>query len=100
MSGELLQNHQLLILLFFCATCFIPCSYKVKLASGFGIDQPTEDDISDGARLKNQSFFGNISYSLVPGASVGLEVSQWQTEYKNVDTYSSLRAQTSFVLKF
>ncbi|MCP4581521.1 MAG: hypothetical protein GY839_07860 [candidate division Zixibacteria bacterium] len=82
------------------ASAWVKPAPKVKLSSGFGIDQVEEDDIGDGARMNNQCFFGNASYSIVPGASVGFEVSQWQTEYKNVDTYSSLRAQTSFVLKF
>jgi hypothetical protein len=82
------------------ASAWVKPAPKVKLASGFGIDQVNEDDIADGARMNNQSIFGNISYSLVPGASVGLEISHWQTEYKNVDKYSSLRAQTSFILKF
>jgi len=82
------------------ASAWVQATPKVKLSTGFGIDTPNKDDVSNNSRSNNQCFFGNFTYALVPGASVGLELSQWQTEYKNVDTYSSFRAQTSFILNF
>jgi hypothetical protein len=82
------------------ASAWVKPAPKLKLSTGFGIDTPNKDDISNGSRSKNQCFFGNFTYAIVSGASVGLELSQWQTEYKNVDTYSSFRAQTSFTLNF
>jgi hypothetical protein len=82
------------------ASAWVQPAPKLKLSTGFGIDTPNKDDISNGSRSNNQCFFGNFTYAIVSGASVGLELSQWQTEYKNVDTYSSFRAQTSFILNF
>ena len=75
-------------------------SPKTKLAFGMGNDQAKEEDIATGARQTNQSIFGNINYTIVKNASVGLELSQWQTEYKDANKEKSFRAQTAFILSF
>ncbi len=82
------------------ASAWIKPSPKVKFTAGYGFDNVKEEDIGDGSRQNNQCLFGNVVYSIVANASVGVEVSQWQTEYKNDDTYSSLRAQTAVILSF
>ena len=82
------------------ASAWMKATPKLKLAAGFGIDQVNKDDINDNDRQNNQCVFANFNYTLVPGATMGLELSQWQTEYKNVDTYSSFRAQTAFTFSF
>jgi len=81
------------------ASAWVKPSPKVKLAAGFGLDDPKDDDIVSG-RSKNTSYFGNIRYYIVPQASIGLEVSQWETEYKSAETAKNFRAQTSFILNF
>jgi len=81
------------------ASAWVKPSPKVKLAAGFGLDDPKDEDITSG-RSKNTSYFGNIRYYIVPQASIGLEVSQWETEYKDAETAKNLRAQTSFILNF
>ena len=71
----------------------------VKFSVGGGVDDPDEEKISSG-RTKNTCFYGNIVFTVVPGANVGVEVAQWQTDYKDQDSAKNLRAQTSFILSF
>lgn len=84
-------------------SAWLQASERVKLSTGFGLDKVNKDDISSG-REKNFSIYGNIRYLLVANATVGFEVSHWETEYKNVDdsfsTYNNLRFQTSMILNF
>jgi len=72
---------------------------KVELATGFGFDDPDDNDLAAG-RASNISYFGNVRYYIVPRASFGLEISQWETKYKDAETAKNLRAQTSFILDF
>ena len=72
---------------------------KVKLAAGVGIDNPDNNDLVSG-RSKNTAYFGNIRYSFVPQVTVGLELSQWETEYIGADDASTFRVQTSFILNY
>jgi len=78
---------------------FKPVS-KVKLSTGYGFDDPEDEDLIYNQRSKNQCVYGNLNVTIVPQVTVGLEVSQWKTTYKDNDTVESLRAQTSFVLNF
>jgi len=81
------------------ASAWIKPSPKFKFTAGFGLDDPKDETISSG-RSRNMSYFGNITYNLLPQASVGIEVSQWKTEYKYSETAQNLRAQTSFNFSF
>jgi hypothetical protein len=85
------------------ASAWVKASPQVKLSAGFGMDDPTDDDIGN-SRSKNTAYFGNIQYSLVSNLVIGFEVSQWQTEYydgvSEHTTYDNLRAQTSFIMNF
>ncbi len=71
----------------------------VKFSIGGGMDDPDEASISSG-RVKNTCFYGNIVFTIIPAAQIGLEVAQWQTDYKDADSAKNLRAQTSFILNF
>jgi hypothetical protein len=86
------------------ASAWAKLSPKVKLTSGFGMDNPKSEDIGVGSRSKNTTIFGNIQYTLVSNVVLGVEVSNWETEYKASDSefnsVSSMRAQTSVILKF
>jgi hypothetical protein len=73
---------------------------KVKFAAGAGVDDPDDDDLSTGQRSRNQSFFSNVQVTPIPLFTVGFEVSQWETDYKDGEAAKSLRAQTSFLLNF
>jgi len=82
------------------ASAWVKASSQVKLVAGFGYDNPKDEDISDGTRSQNTAIFGNIQYNLVAPVTIGLEVAQWETKYKNGDSTDNLRAQTSFIFKF
>ena len=73
---------------------------KVKMAFGAGVDDPLDDDLTTGKASKNQNIFGNIAFNVIPPVTLGLEVSQWQTDYIDGETAKSVRAQTSFIMKF
>jgi hypothetical protein len=71
-----------------------------KVTAGYGMEDPDDEDLASSARCKNSCCFGNINYSIVPQATVGLEASYWQTDYKDSDSADNLRVQSSFILKF
>ena len=82
------------------ASLWLQASPQVKLTTGLGLDDANDEDIADGERSKNQVIFGNVRYNVVGPATVGLEVANWSTEYKNGETADNLRVQTSFVFGF
>ncbi len=72
---------------------------KIKLSGGAGLDDPDDNDFTSG-RSKNTCYYGNVSYSVVPNATIGFELSHWQTDYKNSKSAKNTRGQTSFILNF
>ncbi len=82
------------------AFAWVQASPKVKFAAGGGMDDPDDADLSDNSRSKNQCFFGNVKYTPIALFTVGLEVAQWETSYKNGIKADDLRVQTSFILNF
>lgn len=73
---------------------------KVKLVAGAGLDKADEDALADGNRSNNQTIYGNVQYQLVEQVTLGLEVSQNETEYKNASSSDNLRVQSAFMLNF
>jgi hypothetical protein len=73
---------------------------QVKLSGGYGMDDPDDNDLSSGDRSKNQSFFANLSWTPVKMFTVGVEASQWQTNYKDMDASKTFRLQTSFIFNY
>jgi len=68
---------------------------------GASVEAIDGDDVtSDTYRTVNRAIFGNVIYEINSHTTVGFEVSQWHTEYKNNDDGDSLRLQTSFTYKF
>ncbi|MBU0528840.1 hypothetical protein KKF86_03675 [bacterium] len=70
------------------------------ISTGISIDDPCDCDLNDGARIKNTMIFANVYHDILQGFLVGFEVSQWTTEYKNMDTASALRGQLAILYKF
>ena len=83
----------------FWSSAWLNLSPVVKLSVGYSIEDPSDNDVASG-RSKNSSVFGNVRYTVVPQATIALELSHWQTDYKGADTAKNLRAQTSFILNF
>ncbi|MFH2035223.1 MAG: hypothetical protein ABIJ45_02375 [Candidatus Zixiibacteriota bacterium] len=79
---------------------WIKLNNNVKFSGGFGLDDPDDNDLTSGKRSKNQCLFANISWSPVKIFSIGLEGSQWQTDYKDSETAETFRMQTSFIFNF
>lgn len=73
---------------------------QVRLNAGFGLDDVTDEDVNAGSRTKNQAFVGSVMYSPVEPVTIGVEASQWETEYQDAQTVKNLRLQSSFVLNF
>ncbi|MBN1213065.1 MAG: hypothetical protein JXA92_10840 [candidate division Zixibacteria bacterium] len=82
------------------ASLWFKAAPKVKFSTGYGFDDPDDSELNDNQRSKNQCLFGNVRYTIVPQVTLGLEVSQWKTTYKNVDTVDDLRVQSSFIFSF
>jgi hypothetical protein len=82
------------------ASAWVKPSKKVKLTTGFSMDDPKDADLASGNRSRNQAIFGNIKYTLVPQVTIGLEVTQWETEYLDSETSKALRVETSFIMSF
>lgn len=73
---------------------------KWRFNFGGGVDNPDDDDLSDGSRSKNVSIFGNVLYDINESVQTGLEISHWKTDYKNMENGDSIRIQSSLIYKF
>lgn len=51
---------------------------------GFGIDDPHNADIAIGGRTRNSFLFANSSFDILPQMTVGLELSYWETNYRDL----------------
>jgi hypothetical protein len=71
-----------------------------SLSTGFSMDDPCDGDLFDGARSKNTMIFANIYQDILDGMLVGVEISYWSTEYKNMDTATAIRGQLAFRYNF
>ena len=68
--------------------------------TGAGIDDPVDSDLNNGDRSNNLFAFTNANYFFSKYLSTGIEISYWQTEYKNTDDGDDFRVQHSWMLKF
>jgi len=75
-------------------------SKDLSLSVGFSMDNPCDCDLEDGMRSKNTMIFANAYQNLLQGFLIGIEISNWTTEYKNMDTASALRGQIAFLYTF
>jgi hypothetical protein len=73
---------------------------KLTLGAGYGLDDPDDGDLAKGARTLNSRVYGNAVYALTPNASVGVEVSQIETEYKEQASADAQRVAFSGTLRF
>jgi hypothetical protein len=67
---------------------------------GVGIDDVDNASVNTGGRTLNRSIYGNAIYAINTHADVGVELSQWRTDYKNGDDTDDVRIQTSLIYKF
>jgi hypothetical protein len=74
---------------------------KTSFSLGAGMDDPNNNDLSAAsARTKNQTIFANVINKITPSFILGVQLSDWRTEYKDGETGDALRAQSSLTYKF
>jgi DcaP outer membrane protein len=71
-----------------------------SVSLGAGVDDPNDKDLAAGARSRNQSIFANVITKITPNFILGLQLSDWKTDYKNAAGSDALRAQSSLTYKF
>ena len=79
---------------------YMPAQTPWKFVIGAGLDDPLDVDLQDAQRSQNTWYFGNATYSFSKYLSTGLELSYYDTQYKNADDGDNMRFQHSWVLKF
>ncbi len=67
---------------------------------GAGLDDVESGDVDTDDRTSNRSLFANAIYALNKNADIGVELSQWRTDFKGDDDVDDFRIQTSFIYKF
>ena len=73
---------------------------STSFSIGAGVDNPNDNDLAVGARSRNQTIFANVINKITPNFILGLQLSEWKTEYKGAAEGDALRAQTSLTYKF
>jgi hypothetical protein len=73
---------------------------SLQLSVAYGMDDPDDRDLSPGNRSKNSSYFASFRYSLSPQLKLGLEFSNWTTDYLDQETQKTFRIQHSWILYF
>ncbi len=72
---------------------------KMTFNVGGSMDDPKDSHLTPGGRSQNSYIFGNMFYKLSKAVVIGVEVSRWETTYKDGDSWDSIRAQTAFLFK-
>ena len=67
---------------------------------GTGLDNPRDGDLEDGSRSSNCFVFGNANYYFTKYLSTGVEISYWNTSYKEGDRGDDFRVQHTWMLSF
>ena len=75
-------------------------SPSTSFSIGAGVDNPNDNDLASGARSRNQTIFANVINKITPNFIIGLQLSDWKTEYKGATEGDALRVQTSLTYKF
>jgi hypothetical protein len=75
-------------------------SPAVTLSIGGGIDDPEDSDLADKARSANRSLFASYVNQITPNFIFGLQLSKWNTDYKNAPDSDAFRAQSSMTYRF
>jgi hypothetical protein len=67
---------------------------------GGSVDDPHNGDIPKGGRTQNLSIWGNMTYDINKAVQAGLELSYWNTKYKDRAEGEDFRVQTALIYKF
>ncbi len=78
---------------------WVQATSKMQFSAGYGMDDPDNADFASG-RSRNSCVYGNVRYALAPQVTVGLELANWVTNYKNAASVKDFRTQSSLILSF
>ncbi|NTW74125.1 MAG: hypothetical protein HGB29_04600 [Chlorobiaceae bacterium] len=70
------------------------------LSLGAGMDDPDDDDLSNGSRTLNETQFVSVTHRVTPNFILGTQLSRWRTDYKSAKEGDAVRAQTSLTYSF
>lgn len=73
---------------------------KMRMHSGFGVDDPDDVDLWVGQRARNFVHWCNVIRDFGGGLQLGLEFSLWKTRYVNLLEGTSSRVQGSVIYTF
>ena len=73
---------------------------RTTLAAGYGIDDPDDDEESDGQRTRNQAGFGNVFWRWSRWLTFAAEVSYWRTDYRAEESTRGWRGEVLTALRF
>ena len=93
-AGLLLKASEVRTMGFWAELYAQPTSY-LRLAAGYGQDDPEDADLSSGGRALNRAFWGVVHWRIVPPFRVGVEYLHWKTDYLSgkTDSVSGLTAE-------
>ena len=76
---------------------FDKCSYEI----GATVDDPDDNNLSNNNdKTSNMSYFANVWYAVTESVKMGVELSNWRTEYNKIEPGDSIRLQYSLVYEF
>lgn len=73
---------------------------RTTLAAGYGIDDPDDDDVTDGERTRNQDGFANVFWRWSKQVTFAGEVSYWRTDWKALGATKSWRGEVLTAFSF
>jgi len=68
---------------------------KLTLNTGFGVDDPSNGDLSAGMISRNRNIYANAIYAISKQLKVGIEVAHLSTEYMQLADGELVRVQSS-----
>lgn len=71
-----------------------------SVSFGAGVDDPVNNDLAASARSQNQTIFANVISKITPNFILGMQLSEWKTDYKGGPESKAYRAQSSLTYKF
>lgn len=73
---------------------------RIHSHAGFGIDDPFNDDLSDGRRSQNHFYYANTHFHVTELFTIGMEVSWWETRYVGLADGSAVRLESVMQYRF
>ncbi|MCA1809173.1 MAG: DcaP family trimeric outer membrane transporter [Kiritimatiellia bacterium] len=82
------------------AQLLLDVNEKLNFNIGYGMDDPDDGDLNLNDRSKNQILFTSLFYKLTPAATLAVEYSNLQTDYKGSDNAENNRVQGAVIYNF